>query len=69
MKIEVRETSGKWGVFLGEHLLGESKARSDADLHKNVLDNLLKAEYNRGVDDGYSAGEYDARTWDYGDNL
>ena len=58
MNIEVRKTEGtdekplKWGVFLGEYLLGESKARSDADLHKSVLDKAFKNEYNRGFKNG-----------------
>lgn len=34
---EVREVEGKWGLYLGDDLLGTSKARFDADYAREVL--------------------------------
>ena len=39
MKLEVREIDEKWGLFLGETLIGTSKARFDADHAREVLSN------------------------------
>jgi hypothetical protein len=35
--LEVREYEGKWGLFLGDTLIGTSKLQCDAQLTRNIL--------------------------------
>lgn len=49
MKAEVITKSEKeYVVVLGGHEIGTSKHRFDADLHANVINNALSAEYENG---------------------
>jgi hypothetical protein len=36
-QLEIREYEGKWGLFLGDTLIGTSKLQCDAQLTKNIL--------------------------------
>lgn len=57
--IEVKQIDERtWGFFINSYEIGRSKARSDCDFHKNILDVVLVQEYNRGFRDGRQFDDY-----------